>query len=690
MATLDPPPLRAVRDRRTFRPELHGIRGLAILLVVAFHIVADGRVSGGIDVFLAITGFLALPSLLRRTSGWRIDLVTRFSSLIRRLFIPMLPVLVAVGIAGYMLLPLSEQPQLFSELRASIFFYENWQLISSQLSYDAAGPQTSPLQHIWSTAIQGQFHVIMTFVVMAAAWAAVTMRRSKKSVLLVTLGILTAASFWWAAVHTDQSVAYFSTVTRAWELTLPGMLGLVVSQIRLSPIARGLLSWLGLALIVSCGFVLDGGALFPGPAALWPVLGICLFLAAGKTHVRWGADRLLGTAPFQRLGDISYSLYLWHWPILIFTLTITGQERADLATAAFVLALSLAAGAAGKALFEDRAADWRLAFPHPRRALATGATATALAFIGASGALAATSERYETEIAAYEAMVVETDYPGAGAMVAPESITIEARDPLPSRDILRSDAGWYSKLNKAEPCIQRYKGAEAISCQHPEADEGPLVLMVGSSHTGQWSAPLGEMAVEYGWDLEVYEKAGCLFTTDDVDNPWGLEVSDSCAAWNEAMMEVIEERRPALVLTTGSTRLTDEAEATTPGMIDAVDRLTDAGIPVFLFRENPYRTEEWAQCLSDSSSSHTRCQSPRDEFYSPEIDRDGLPQASEATYEFDTSTYLCDEESCYGQVGNVRVLRDDNHISATFASSARPFIESGIRELVPSLVEAEH
>lgn len=691
MPTLPPPPLRPLRDGRRFRPELHGVRGLAILLVVVFHIFAAGRVSGGIDVFLAITGFLALPSLLGRTTGgWRIDLAARFSGLIRRLVVPLLPVLLAVGVAGTILVPLSEQPQLFGEMRASILFYENWELVTSQLTYDAAGPGTSPLQHIWSTSIQGQFHVIMTFFVMAVAWAAAKAHRSPRTALLIALGVVTAASFWWAMEETatNQAAAYFSTLTRAWELTLPGMLGLVVARIRLSPVARGILSWIGITLIVSCGFVLDGAALFPGPAALWPIAGICLFLIAGQTHVRWGADRLLTARPFQRLGDISYSLYLWHWPILIFALIITGREQADPATAAVVLALSLAAGVAGKALFEDRAANWRPAFPNPARALATGATATVLAFIAASGALAYSADRFEQETAAFEAMVVETDYPGAGAMVAPESVTIAALDPVPSRDILRSDAGWYATLNKTEPCIQRYSGSETTSCQHPEADEGPLVLMVGGSHTGQWAEPMAAMAVEYGWDLEVYEKSGCLFTTDSVRNSAGLPIDESCVAWNENMQDVIERRRPALVVTTGTTRLAGEPETATPGMVDAVRRVTDSGIPVFLFRENPHRTEDWLACLADDSAAHTRCEAPRSDFYSAEIDREGLPQVSETARAFDTSKYLCDEESCYAQVGNVRVLRDDNHLTATFASSARTFIESELRTLTPDLFTA--
>lgn len=689
MPKVSSPQTRAFRDERKFRPELHGIRGLAIFLVVAFHIFADGRVSGGIDVFLAVTGFLALPSLLRRTyGGWRIDLATRFSGLFRRLFIPLLPVLIAVGIAGFFVFPLSEQPQLFSEVRASALFYENWQLISSQLTYDAAGPSTSPLQHIWSTSIQGQFHVAMTFLVMAVAWLALKLRFSARDSLITILALLTAVSFTWAIYETgtNQDVAYFSTFSRAWELTLPGILGLVVPRFRLSPAVRAIMSWLGLGLIVSCGFVLDGAREFPGPTALWPVLGVCLFLTAGNSRTRWGADNLVVTKPFQKIGDISFSLYLWHWPILIFTLLLTGREQADLSTAAVVLGLSLLAGALGKYLFEDRAADWRPAFPEPRRAMATALTITSLSFIGASGVQAVSETSFAAEVAAYEEMVVTTDYPGAGVMFAPEGVTINPLEPVPGNDILRADAGWYTKVNKVQPCIQRHDSTDITPCQHPQADKGPLVVMVGSSHTGQWSDPIGKLAVEHGWDLELYEKSGCLFTTDGEENRSGLEISPSCVEWNTKILAELKERRPALIITTGSTRLAGDPESTTDGMVEAVERMTNAGIPVFLFRENPHETEDWITCLAEGADSeHTQCESPRDRFYSEEIDRYGFPHESESAFGFDTSAYLCDAQDCFAKVGNVHVLRDDNHITATFASSALPFISDGIREVAPDL-----
>lgn len=561
---------RAFRDTRKFRPELHGVRGLAIFLVVAFHIIGNGTVSGGIDVFLAITGFLALPSLMRRTGdGWKLGLAARFSGLIRRLLIPLLPLLLAVGIAGTYLIPLSEQPQLFTELRASILFYENWELVNSQLTYEAAGPETSPLQHLWSTSIQGQFHLVMTFLVMLVAFIAIKAGKSKKTSLIVVLTLITIASFAWAVVDTSisQASAYFSTASRAWQLTLPGILGLIVADLKLSPTVRAIMSWMGVGLIVSCGFVLDGARLFPGPAALWPILGICLVLAAGETKTRWGADRLLVTWPFQKVGDISYSLYLWHWPILIFTLQATGMERVDFGTGTLVFIVSIIAGAIGKWAFEDRLANWSFAFPYPRRAFASGLAITLVSVIAASGALTASTTRLDSAIDTYRDSIVLEDHPGASAMVAPDYIDIAPQPFLPDSSILRHDFGWNIHLTLENNCVQRKTASEPVSCQYPESTSGPLVIMVGSSHTGQWSTPFGQLAEKYGWDLELYEKSGCLFNRDGIENDAGVLITDSCVVWNDNVLEAIEERQPDLVITTGTTRIGNEPEMTTDGML---------------------------------------------------------------------------------------------------------------------------
>lgn len=249
------------------REGLHGLRGVAVVLVVLFHLFGAGRVSGGIDVFLAISGFLFTGLILRRVTGAGLDVPAYLARLVRRLVPPVLPVLAFVVLATLVLLPAPMRAQTWQETAAVLLYVENWQLIASQLGYDAAGVQTSPLQHLWSLSVQGQFYLLWPVVLGITWWLLGRLRLPARTTLAVVVLAVTAASFGYAVHlhHLDQPVAYLHTGARLWELTLPGLLALTAARRRLPQAVRVGLGWTGLALIVSCGFVLDGAALFPGP-----------------------------------------------------------------------------------------------------------------------------------------------------------------------------------------------------------------------------------------------------------------------------------------------------------------------------------------------------------------------------------------------------------------------------------------
>ncbi|MBO0599273.1 acyltransferase, partial [Nesterenkonia sp. E16_7] len=170
-------PAAGVLPERRHRPELHGLRGLAIAGVVLFHLFGAGRVSGGIDIFLAISGFLFTGMLLREAgSTGKIDFLRYFVRLAKRILAPAALVIAVTTMAGLILLPLTRHAQLVTEARASLLYFENFELIRSQLSYEAAGAETSPFQHFWSLSVQGQFYLIWPSVALLAVWLA---RRSR-------------------------------------------------------------------------------------------------------------------------------------------------------------------------------------------------------------------------------------------------------------------------------------------------------------------------------------------------------------------------------------------------------------------------------------------------------------------------------------------------------------------------------
>lgn len=327
--------------------------GIAMTLVVTFHLFGNGRVSGGIDVFLVISGFLATRSLMGRAERGRVKLGEHYGRTFARLAAPALIVLASTAALMVVFIPQTLWTRTSRELIAAATYTLNWELIASQLSYGAAGPSSTPVQHFWSLAVQGQFFLVWPLVVIGLALVLRVVARGRlrgRLSLAQVLFVLTAAAFAVSFVYaikvsgSDQAAAYFNFITRFWEIAAGALTALALlprrnGQSSLPEKIKPYAAWTGLALVVTCGFVMDGADHFPGPLALWPVAG-ALLMMVGSTPSPRGPRRLLETAPLRFVADISYELYLWHWPLLIAWLYYTGGERLTVASAAGVLVVS--------------------------------------------------------------------------------------------------------------------------------------------------------------------------------------------------------------------------------------------------------------------------------------------------------------------------------------------------------------
>ncbi|MFF5295321.1 acyltransferase family protein [Paractinoplanes globisporus] len=307
---------RAAGPSLSFRPDIEGLRAVAVAAVVLFHAGVPGIGGGyiGVDVFFVISGFLITSLMLREvaTTG-RLSLLRFYGRRARRILPASSVVLVTVILAGYHWLGFLRGDEIASDGRWAALFASNFNFAAQGVDYLESQAAPSPLQHFWSLAVEEQFYFVWPALLVLLIWLG--LRHATPAVLAVAVAASLACSVW----QEGATWSYFSPATRAWELGAGCLLALVAG--RLDRIPAGLstaMAGAGLAGIVVAALTLDDGTPFPGSAAALPVLSTVLVLA-GR------GDAILGLAPLRWLGRISYSLYLWHWPVLMIASQAFGQ-----------------------------------------------------------------------------------------------------------------------------------------------------------------------------------------------------------------------------------------------------------------------------------------------------------------------------------------------------------------------------
>ncbi len=312
---------------RPFRPDVQGLRAVAILLVVLFHAGIPGISGGyvGVDVFFVISGFVITGVLLReREASGRTSILNFYGRRARRIIPAASVVIIVTVVAAFHYLGSLTGHETAIDGQWAALFLANLHFAASQTNYLASQRPPSALQNYWSLAVEEQFYIVYptVFLITARFVRGMSLRGRLALVLLTVI----AASYAYSIVFTstNASSAFFSPLTRAWELALGGLIAVASQSLRRLPqTVAALMSWLGLAAIVVASVTLTSASVYPGALVAVPVVGAGLIIAAGTATPTWGVEYLLRQRPFQLLGLISYSLYLWHWPILI----IAAQSR---------------------------------------------------------------------------------------------------------------------------------------------------------------------------------------------------------------------------------------------------------------------------------------------------------------------------------------------------------------------------
>ncbi|WP_245921144.1 acyltransferase family protein [Brachybacterium timonense] len=675
------------RSRAAFRGELHGLRAVALGLVAIYHVWL-GRVSGGVDVFLFLSAFFLTGTFVRRLeSGRPLGIPRYWLHTFKRLLPPAAVTIVATLAATWAWLPQSLWPTVMEQAGASALYVQNVLLVFQEVDYAArdAGA-ASPLQHFWSLSVQGQIFAAWPLLFLLALPFARRGRSVRRPLLLVML-IVFGASLAWSITETvrNQPVAYFDTTARLWEFAAGSMLALSLRFIDrvtgaarpeddVAPrwrTARALLGWIGLIALLACGMVLNVATVFPGWIALWPLAAAGAVVIAGYSGRAWGVDRLLSTRPAAFIGDISYALYLVHWPVLVVWLHHSGQERAGLADGFVVLLASVVLAWLLTRIVDApiRHSTWLEA--RPWRALTAVAASIALVLGTAGGWW------YGLVTTRSQVPPVVSDGGGSdeGGSADGDMITADQVRPY----------GW--ELPEQWPDLpERCAGAWApsapfreVNCQQAlpgDASVSGTIVVVGSSHARQFIPAVLPEAQRQNLQVVNLSMSGCTLTTPETEG-------DYCAGYHDYVMAYLAQVKPTAVLTTVTRTTPDSAEEIVPaGTDEAVQSILDSGITVVGVRDTPRWPQDQYQCPEavldgggTPADADAQCGAPRAQKVAdvdPATDllaRTGAPRTDGTPARIlgvDLSDRVCPDGRCAPIVGTTYVYLDDNHLTRQF------------------------
>lgn len=642
-----------------WRPDIQGLRAIGVLSVVLFHARVPGFEGGfvGVDVFFVISGFLITGMLYRPTGEIRFWKFV--ASRVRRL-VPAasLVLLVVVACISLTISPLMQSGYLTSVADAAKQTV-NLSFATSSTDYLAGDQDSNPVLNFWTLSLEWQYYLVWALVSLVAIWITVRMGRSHRGVgmALALVGLLGSLVLSVGLVSDAPGDAFFLLQSRLWEFMVGAVLFFVIGRIGEVTRPLGLvLGWFGLAAILIAVFGFESTTPFPGFAALLPVGGAALVILAGAKSSDIDQNQsginvlsvsaLLSLPPFERIGLVSYSWYLWHWPALVFVATWWGVGLGGTAVhSPWLVGLAVLVGAY---ILSELTYQF-VEEPFRRRWLPS--TWVSLGFgIGATAAIVALSVVLSGWIAPWKASA--------------ETIAVASaakRDlPKPGRD----------------GCQRAMVSPNSEPCIYGDPDGKKTVALWGDSHAAMWFPPLEKLAKEKNIKLVVWAKGSCppSFPTD---SPAVSSLAQNCGSWNKSVEDQILEMHPNVVILAGmwqgyipEGKSRDEALSVLRGSLEAtVDGLNKNGIPVILMQDvpkSPYPSVP--VCLTERSAGE--CDFEAGGSYNGDFEAAIVEGKNAVVVSY--NEVLCPGGTCRAVVKGKVIYRDDDHITGTYGRTLDP------------------
>jgi peptidoglycan/LPS O-acetylase OafA/YrhL len=639
--------------RPSYRPQIDGIRALAVAAVVVFHLGADWLPGGfiGVDIFFVLSGYL-ISGLLISEAEWhgRVSLSRFYARRARRLLPAAWVVIAFTVIVG----KAKAQPIEFENLRrhaeSAALYFANWDWASVERGYFATDREPSPLIHFWSLGVEEQFYFVWPTLVLMCLLLATRFRKSLLGSLSAAFGLVALTSVVLSVTASKSAAGYYGTHTRAFELAAGGLLAIAMhargSRQATQPVATRvrvlapIFTALGLAGTAWLLATVSGSSGYPGWTGV-AVAGCSAMLIAG---VDLADDtlpaRIAGSAVPRWLGKLSYSVYLWHWPLIVFL-------RDDVDTVVLVALIAVASTAS---YFVVEEPIRRRAFPKMSFA---GVVAAGLAGSAALGLLAVPAV-LRNSVGEQEAIAARHDV---------------ARPP---QDCPYGFRTWPSP-ERSDACLLH-------------AGSGPTVLLVGDSHAEMWAPAVTKLAQEHDWRLLSLARAKCTPTDFTVERAWDQHdptIGEVCTEWRHVVYaNVVAKYHPDFVIVGSRSQIYDistgsgaveRRDPTYVGLWQAawrrtLDTFEAGGARVLVLQPLPTLPAFMLSCVADrdadcvyragEDSLTARATAVLERLVAADANARMVPVAD----------LVCPAGVCRGRIDGTIVHQDTSHITATFAA----------------------
>ncbi|MCD0443266.1 acyltransferase [Glycomyces sp. A-F 0318] len=680
-----------------WRPDIEGLRAVAVGAVIAAHIGFFHSEGGfiGVDVFFVISGFLITSLLLREIDRTgRVSIAGFYARRAVRLLPAAAVVLMATLAAAWIWLPRTRLGDIAVDAATAALNVVNVRLAMAGTDYLNADAEPSPLQHFWSLAVEEQFYLAWPLLLLAIALLArrvwggdfaprAHLRRRRTATVALALALIAAGSFALSVLQSgpDPVWSYFGIHTRAWELAAGALVAVAADRLRRLPAPLAApASWAGLALIAAAVFTIDEHTVFPGYAAALPVAGTALVIAAGCAPHRFGATAVLGLAPLQYIGKISYGLYLWHWPLVMIGPRMLGVEEPRLRHYLLLMGIAFLLAVATFHLVENPIRTRKPLVQVPSRALAMGGglitAALAVSLLVSVQPMPTTDNEEAAEVTGDETTVWDLLGESSDVDTVPANLT-------PALDEARLD----EPAVYADDCVTGRSSTEVLDdCWYGDPDGEKTVVLFGDSHAAQWFPALNQQAEAAGWRLLPLTKANCsVADVAELDSKLGREYTE-CPEWKDGVFDLLEEIEPEAVVAASYDKkeviADDPDQAWIDGWADSIERLRGVADEVYYMADSADIGEDVPSCLADNPDDASSCVADLETaVVEPDRREDLMAAAADAgAHVVDPLPWVCDVDqgTCPVVVGNLLVYRDSNHLAARFVAELAPQLAAAV------------